>query len=190
MNNTSEKLIQISMRTFSEMGYYGTSLNNIANELGIKKASLYNYFNSKDELYEQCIERCMNIGMKLIESIDTQPHNAHEELLKFFQEYIYDSEYLVKFYIQLSFAPSNFKQMILENNKKLAIVFNSKLVDIHKNSEFNVNRDDFILFINMFVYGWLYRRSFIQNNVTPDKIIKEFDQHIKILTNQSNADNS
>lgn len=42
----------------------------------------------------------------------------------------------------------------------------------------------------MFVYGWLYRRSFIQNNVTPDKIIKEFDQHIKILTNQSNADNS
>ncbi|MDN8776943.1 hypothetical protein Q0M62_14450, partial [Staphylococcus aureus] len=85
----------------------------------------------------------MNKGMKLIESIDTQPHNAHEELLKFFQEYIYDSEYLVKFYIQLSFAPSNFKQMILENNKKLAIVFNSKLVDIHKNSEFNVNRDDF-----------------------------------------------
>ncbi|WP_206167270.1 TetR/AcrR family transcriptional regulator, partial [Mammaliicoccus sciuri] len=47
------------MRTFSEMGYYGTSLNNIANELGIKKASLYNYFKSKDELYEQCIERCM-----------------------------------------------------------------------------------------------------------------------------------
>ncbi len=56
VNNTSEKLIQISLRTFSEMGYYGTSLNNIANELGIKKASLYNYFKSKDELYEQCIE--------------------------------------------------------------------------------------------------------------------------------------
>lgn len=85
MNNTSEKLIQISMRTFSEMGYYGTSLNNIANELGIKKASLYNYFKSKDELYEQCIERCMNKGMKLIKSIDTQPHNAHEELIKFFK---------------------------------------------------------------------------------------------------------
>ncbi|WP_204254771.1 hypothetical protein, partial [Staphylococcus sp. GDB8P25P] len=83
--------------------------------------------------------------------------------LKFFQEYIYDSSCLVKFYIQLSFAPSNFTEMILEHNKKLAIVFNSKLVDIHKNNEFNVNRDDFILFINMFVYGWLYRRSFIQN---------------------------
>ncbi|MEB5760139.1 TetR/AcrR family transcriptional regulator [Mammaliicoccus sciuri] len=88
MNNTSEKLIQISMRIFSEMGYYGTSLNIIANELGIKKASLYNYFKSKDELYEQCIERCMNKGMKLIKSIDTQAHNAHEELIKFFQEYI------------------------------------------------------------------------------------------------------
>lgn len=190
MNNTSEKLIQISMRTFSEMGYYGTSLNNIANELGIKKASLYNYFKSKDELYEQCIERCMNKGMKLIKIIDTKPHNAHEELTKFFQEYIYDSEYLVKFYIQLSFAPSNFTEMILEHNKELAVVFNSKLVDIHKNSEFNIKLDDFILFINMFVYGWLYRKSFVQNNVTPENIIKEFDQHIKILMNQSNADNS
>lgn len=44
MNNTSEKLIQISIKTFSEKGYHGTSLNDLANELGIKKASLYNYF--------------------------------------------------------------------------------------------------------------------------------------------------
>lgn len=190
MNNTSEKLIHISMRTFSEMGYYGTSLNNIANELGIKKASLYNYFKSKDELYEQCIENCMSEGLRIIEGIDSQPVNVYDELSSFFYNYIYDSDYLVKFYVQLSFAPSNFTEMILEHNKELAIVFNSKLVDIHKNSEFNINREDFILFINMFVYGWLYRKSFVQNNVTPENIIKEFDQHIKILMNQSNADNS
>ena len=37
MNNTSEKLIQISIKTFSEKGYHGTSLNDLAIELGIKK---------------------------------------------------------------------------------------------------------------------------------------------------------
>lgn len=67
MNNTSEKLIQISIKTFSEKGYHGTSLNDLAIELGIKKASLYNYFISKDDLYEKCIEICMNQGLKLTE---------------------------------------------------------------------------------------------------------------------------
>jgi len=37
LNNTSEKLIYISTMNFSAKGYYGTSLTNIANNVGIKK---------------------------------------------------------------------------------------------------------------------------------------------------------
>ncbi|WP_436875621.1 TetR family transcriptional regulator [Mammaliicoccus sciuri] len=190
MNNTSEKLIQISIKTFSEKGYHGTSLNDLAIELGIKKASLYNYFISKDDLYEKCIEICMNQGLKLTESINTSPDNVHEELLKFFKAYIHDTRHLVKFYIQLSFAPSNFNESIMDHNKKISIVFNKKLKEIHKNNHLTVKQDDFILFINMFVYGWLYRKAFVQGDVTPDNIVNEFDQHFSILMAHSHGDES
>lgn len=58
VNNTSEKLIHISMRTFSEMGYYGTSLNNIANELGIKRQVYITTLKAK--------MNCMNNVLKIV----------------------------------------------------------------------------------------------------------------------------
>ena len=183
VNNTSEKLIQISMRTFSEKGYYGTSLNNIANDLGVKKSSLYNYIKSKDDLYGICLEKCMKKGLSLIENINTQPDNLHEELLSFLRRYIYDSDYMVKFYLQLSFAPCNFTKDIEEYNDKFAVVFSDKLRQIHSYNQLKIDQDDFVLFVNMFVNGWLYKKALVQSATTPKKIIKEFEQQANLLLN-------
>ncbi len=181
LNNTSEKLIHISAKNFSEKGYYGTSLNNIANNLGVKKASLYNYIKSKDELYGICLEKCMEKGLTLIGNIDTQSENLYEELLSFFQKYIYDSDYLVKFYIQLSFVPSNFTKVIEEYNNKLASVFNEKLREIHAHNNVKLGQDDFVSFINMFIHGWLYRTAFMQSKITKEEVINEFEHFIQLL---------
>lgn len=181
VNNTSEKLIQISMRTFSEKGYYGTSLNNIANDLGVKKSSLYNYIKSKDDLYRICLEKCMKKGLSLIENINTQTDNLHEELLSFLRRYINDSDYMVKFYLQLSFAPCNFTKDIEEYNDKFAVVFSDKLRQIHLYNQLKIDQDDFVLFVNMFVNGWLYKKAFVQSATTPKKIIKEFEQQANLL---------
>ncbi|MDT3993561.1 TetR/AcrR family transcriptional regulator [Mammaliicoccus fleurettii] len=181
MNNTSEKLIQISMRTFSEKGYYGTSLNNIANDLGVKKSSLYNYIKSKDDLYGICLEKCMKKGLSLIENINTQTDNLHEELLSFLRRYINDSDYMVKFYLQLSFAPCNFTKDIEEYNDKFAVVFSDKLRQIHSYNQLKIDQDDFVLFVNMFVNGWLYKKAFVKSATTPKKIIKEFEQQANLL---------
>lgn len=181
MNNTSEKLIHISMRTFSEMGYYGTSLNNIANELGIKKASLYSYFKSKDELYEQCIENCMSVGLSIIEGIDSQPLNVYDELSSFFYNYIYDSDYLVKFYVQLSFAPSNFTSNIEHYNHKLSTALTYKLEKIHAHHKLKLDKSDFVLLVRMFINGWLYRRAYTQSEKTQNEVKNEFNHHANLL---------
>lgn len=181
MNNTSKKLIQLSMKFFSEKGYYGTSLNDIANELGIKKASLYNYIKSKDELYKLCIEKCMVDIKYIIAEIDTQSENIYDELSSFVQTYITKSEYLVKFYIQLSFAPSNFVPYIEKQNHILSDCLCSKLEQIYENSNIKINQLDFILLIRMTIYGWLYRKTFTQSINSIEQPYKEFEIHLKLL---------
>lgn len=48
---TKEKIIQAALLNFSEHGYSGGSLAQIAEEVGIRKQSIYTYFKSKDALY-------------------------------------------------------------------------------------------------------------------------------------------
>lgn len=45
-----KQIINCSTKLFYEKGFDGTSVQDIANSLGIKKASLYHYIESKDEI--------------------------------------------------------------------------------------------------------------------------------------------
>jgi len=49
------KILEVTYEKFSKKGY-STSLREIAKSAGLKKQSLYNYFNSKDELFSEMIE--------------------------------------------------------------------------------------------------------------------------------------
>ncbi|WP_160212424.1 TetR/AcrR family transcriptional regulator [Adlercreutzia aquisgranensis] len=55
--NTKERLLEASAELFSQLGYAGTSVKAIAGAVGIKDASIYNYFPSKEALFSEAIER-------------------------------------------------------------------------------------------------------------------------------------
>jgi len=51
-NNRREEIIMATLRLVGEHGLGNVSMSMIANEIGIKKPSLYNHFSSKEELVE------------------------------------------------------------------------------------------------------------------------------------------
>ena len=54
-----ERIVSVAREVFFEVGYAGASMSMISARLGGSKATLYAYFNSKDELFEAIIsERC------------------------------------------------------------------------------------------------------------------------------------
>ena len=58
-----ERIIQVARSVFYEVGYAGASMSMISSRLGGAKASLYAYFNSKEDLFEAIIrEQCGQIA--------------------------------------------------------------------------------------------------------------------------------
>ena len=57
---TSERITEEALTLFSQNGYNGTSVRQIADAVGIKDASLYKHFKSKQEILESIIELIKN----------------------------------------------------------------------------------------------------------------------------------
>lgn len=54
--SNKEKILQISIELFSQKGFSGVSLREIAGAVGIKAASIYNHYQSKDEILDEITE--------------------------------------------------------------------------------------------------------------------------------------
>jgi AcrR family transcriptional regulator len=53
---TRERILDAAMRRFIDQGYDGTSLREIADDLGFTKAALYYHFQTKDQILEALLE--------------------------------------------------------------------------------------------------------------------------------------
>jgi len=51
-----ERIIEQALRSFSERGYYRTRMADIASDLGVSKGAIYQYFESKEQLFIEAIE--------------------------------------------------------------------------------------------------------------------------------------
>lgn len=55
--NTKERIMETALKLFAEKGYLGTSMNDIAKQLGFTKAALYKHYTSKQEILNRIVER-------------------------------------------------------------------------------------------------------------------------------------
>lgn len=70
VNPNFERLRTVAANLFWAQGYAATTTRGLASAMGMKKASLYNYINSKEDLlYWLCIDSLQNIHLAVEEAV-------------------------------------------------------------------------------------------------------------------------
>ncbi len=80
--NKKEKIMQAGIKSFAAYGYNKTTMEDIAEMLGMKKNSLYYYFENKDALFKAIIREEISKHADCQQSILTQNLPASEKLVK------------------------------------------------------------------------------------------------------------
>ena len=68
VKNTKSQIIDVSLKLFSEKSYHGSSIRDIAKEVGIRESAIYNHFKSKNEILSEIINlfASRNIGTLIL----------------------------------------------------------------------------------------------------------------------------
>jgi AcrR family transcriptional regulator len=78
----ADEIINAAARVFAERGYYGASTQDIADVLGIRQASLYYYFASKEAALELVCARGVEGFLETAQRIVAEPGNASLKLAR------------------------------------------------------------------------------------------------------------
>lgn len=73
-------VLEAAARVFAERGFHRTRLSDVAAELGLDRASLYYYVDSKEDLFERVAQEVAEGSVSAQEEIARQPTSAPERL--------------------------------------------------------------------------------------------------------------
>ena len=82
--STKERILRIALELFAQNGYLGTSMNDIAGQLGFTKAALYKHYASKQEILDKIVERMNKMDYEraeVYEMPETEPDGFAEAYL-------------------------------------------------------------------------------------------------------------
>lgn len=137
---TKERIYECAIDLFAQKGFDATSMREIAESVGIKKASMYSHFKSKDEILEKIVEYplkraftvgeqgvdneelIVNLGLEGFLDLSDQvfarwiEDPSMEKILRIIYIELYHNQQVKKFYLELweaayAFWKSNFNIM-------------------------------------------------------------------------------
>ncbi|MFF5995112.1 TetR/AcrR family transcriptional regulator [Lysinibacillus sp. KU-BSD001] len=116
---TLQKIKAAALKNFAENGYDGSSLAQIAEEVGIKKQSIYTYFKSKDmlfqTLYQDVLEQELAFMRDFLATHDDVLQRKLFALLRAWEQR-FQEQVATKFFIRTSFfAPQHLEAVITKH---------------------------------------------------------------------------
>ncbi|NDI35105.1 TetR/AcrR family transcriptional regulator [Chengkuizengella sediminis] len=143
---TKNKILQKSLELFANKGYFETSMEDIAKEVGIKKASLYSHFTGKEDIFSAVFNNILIDYSTFINNLTTFKENVNteEKLRIIFTRYIKNcrNNAQMDFWDRYFYYPPEYlKDYIHEKTEETAGDFTKKVAKI---IEEGIKKDEFI----------------------------------------------
>ena len=101
--NKRDEILSEAARLFRRKGYSGTSMQDIASEVGILKGSIYYHFKSKDEIFREVLQKGISPVLKKAEFIygnKSTPREILRQLIENHVNYIINNDYSLVIFSQ------------------------------------------------------------------------------------------
>ncbi len=82
------RMLKAAARCFNQKGYSGTSLRDVADELGLTDAALYYYVRNKEELVYLCYVRAADLGREALDRALVEGDSGKDVVLRYFRYHI------------------------------------------------------------------------------------------------------
>ena len=130
-----------ALLNFTTKGYEGASLSDIAQEVGIKKQSIYSHFKNKDELFLIVMHDVINEERDFLHQyfVHYKPdleNYLRDFILEFKERYINNEECNMKFVLRMAYMPPiHLREEVIHNFKSYFLELESLLNELFLNSE-------------------------------------------------------
>lgn len=120
MKNTKQEILNVSLDLFSIYGYEATSMSKIANTIGIRKASLYSHFESKQAILNEIIDEILEYYDKKSIFVNTDWNT--EDIPESVDEIVKKIQEQIQFILHDPYISKARKMLVIEqfNNPKLS----------------------------------------------------------------------
>lgn len=141
----ASEIIEAAAGVFDDLGYHGASTQNIADVLGIRQASLYYYFQSKEDALEQVCLHGVAGFVESAASIASGPGNATQKLHGLIYSHIapmLDRPAYVRVFIrERRYLPNASRRRVGRLSRKYERIFQSVIEDGVAAGEFRRGTD-------------------------------------------------
>ncbi|MDM8516122.1 TetR/AcrR family transcriptional regulator [Desulfobacterales bacterium HSG16] len=100
-----KRILEVATKEFAQNGFPTANINVIARKSGISIGSMYNYFESKEALFLEIIDRGYKIIEEVFEKIESKPADVFEkieQLLRAAQAYSKQYPELIQIYLDMT----------------------------------------------------------------------------------------
>jgi len=139
------EIMEAAARVFAERGYHGASTQDIADTLGIRQASLYYYFTSKEAALEQVCMQGVGGFYETAQGIQAGPGTPREKLASLIRAHIAPlldrSNFVRVFLTQRQFLPNESRRRIGKWSRGIEQIFEAVIRQGVRKGEFRADAD-------------------------------------------------
>jgi AcrR family transcriptional regulator len=134
--NRDQDILEAAIHIFAEKGYVGSSLQEVADSVGLMKGSLYHYISSKESLLYRMFQEAHEQANLIITEVDAKNLGPEEHLREFVRSlavfYVINQERASIYFRESRHLTGKDRETVKQQQKAFRAYVRGLIEDVHK----------------------------------------------------------